>query len=154
MPNCIWDCISAKLWHIDTKLCMSHCHLTQNTPHIHYFSAILTKIILNWLQLLISAVGASWFACFCNAWPLKYLLLLLLLLGAKHQRCGGTYCIIWWSSSSSSSSSQSSSFSSSSSSSTHKFMAANRTTCRKVVKFGTQKEDSLICHHSKFGASL
>ncbi len=66
------------LWHIDTKLCVCHCHLTQNTPHrfdngatywskvkshsiallvvLNDFSGIWTTIILKCLQLLISAV--------------------------------------------------------------------------------------------------
>ncbi len=67
------------LWDIDTKLCVYHCHLTQNTllrldngaicwskvkRHsilllvvLNDFSAIWTTIILKWLQLLIAAVG-------------------------------------------------------------------------------------------------
>ncbi len=80
--NDTWGCISGIPWHIDTKLCVCHCHLTQNTPHrfdngatywskvkshsitiarrlevFNYFSAIFTSINIKWLQLLIAVVG-------------------------------------------------------------------------------------------------
>ncbi len=97
MPNSLRGYISAMLWHIDTKLCVCHCHFTQNTPHrfdngatcwskvktnsiillvvLNDFSGIWTAIILKWLQLLISAVVlmlhtmlSSSFCRWC-AWP-------------------------------------------------------------------------------------
>ncbi len=95
--NDTWSCISAMLWHIDTKLCVRHCQLTQNTPHrfdnsatswskvkshsiallvvLNYFSGIWTTIILKCLQLLIAEVGlmlhAMLSSSFCRwcAWP-------------------------------------------------------------------------------------
>ncbi len=57
----------------------------------------------------------------------------------------GTYCIRWCS--------YFSSVSSSVYSSTIPSMAAHRTACGKVVKFGTLIEDSLNINHSKFGVS-
>ncbi len=79
VPKWLWGYISVKLWHNDNKLCVCHCHHTQNTPHLFHngatcwskvishsiillivlcdFSAIWTTIILKWLQLLIAAVG-------------------------------------------------------------------------------------------------
>ena len=40
-----------------------------------------------------------------------------------------------------------------SSSSTQKSMAAHRTVCRKMMKFGTHIEDSPIIDHTNFGVS-
>ncbi len=33
MPKWLWGSISAKLWHIDSKLCACHCHLKKNTQY-------------------------------------------------------------------------------------------------------------------------
>ncbi len=62
------------------------------------------------------------------------------LLGAKHQRSLGTYCISYCCCCSSSS--------------VFEGMAAHRTACRKVMKFGTNIEDSLNINHSKFGVPI
>ncbi len=108
MPNSLWGYIFAMPWHIDTKLCVCHYQLTQNTPHwfdnsatcwskvkspsiallvvLNDFSGIWTAIILKCLQLLIAEVGlmlhamlSCSFCCWC-AWPRHCCLQLFLFL--------------------------------------------------------------------------